>query len=44
MTPLKALRIGLPKEYFSEGLNPDVAKAIDAAIKEYEKLGGYLRI
>lgn len=36
---IKGLRIGLPKEYFSEGLNPDVAKAIDAAIDEYKKLG-----
>lgn len=37
--PIKGLKVGLPKEYFSEGLNPDIAKAIDAAIKEYEKLG-----
>ena len=37
--PIKGLRIGLPKEYFSEGLNTDVAKAIDAAIVEFEKLG-----
>jgi aspartyl-tRNA(Asn)/glutamyl-tRNA(Gln) amidotransferase subunit A len=36
---LKGLRIGLPKEYFSEGLNSDVAKAIEAAINEYKKLG-----
>jgi aspartyl-tRNA(Asn)/glutamyl-tRNA(Gln) amidotransferase subunit A len=36
---IKGLRIGLPKEYFSEGLNSDVAKAIEAAIKEYEKMG-----
>lgn len=37
--PIKGLRIGLPKEYFSEGLSNDVAKAVEAAIKEYEKLG-----
>jgi aspartyl-tRNA(Asn)/glutamyl-tRNA(Gln) amidotransferase subunit A len=36
---VKGLRIGLPKEYFSEGLNSDVAKTIENAIKEYEKLG-----
>jgi aspartyl-tRNA(Asn)/glutamyl-tRNA(Gln) amidotransferase subunit A len=36
---LKGVRIGLPKEYFSEGLNSDVAKAIEAAINEYKKLG-----
>ncbi|MBV9576728.1 MAG: Asp-tRNA(Asn)/Glu-tRNA(Gln) amidotransferase subunit GatA [Gammaproteobacteria bacterium] len=37
--PIKGLRIGLPKEYFSDGLNKDVANAIEAAVKEYEKLG-----
>jgi aspartyl-tRNA(Asn)/glutamyl-tRNA(Gln) amidotransferase subunit A len=36
---IKGLRIGLPKEFFSEGLNSDVAKVIETAIKEYEKLG-----
>lgn len=36
---IQGLRIGLPKEYFGEGLNSDVAKAIEDAIKEYEKLG-----
>ncbi|WP_255991774.1 Asp-tRNA(Asn)/Glu-tRNA(Gln) amidotransferase subunit GatA [Chitinolyticbacter albus] len=37
--PLAGLRIGLPKEYFAEGLAQDVAAAIDAAIGEYKKLG-----
>jgi len=37
--PLKGLRIGLPKEYFGEGLNPDVARVVEAAIAEYRKLG-----
>jgi aspartyl-tRNA(Asn)/glutamyl-tRNA(Gln) amidotransferase subunit A len=32
-------RIGLPKEYFAAGLNPDVARAVDAAIDEYRRLG-----
>lgn len=36
---IAGLRIGLPKEFFGEGLDSDVAKAVDAAIKEYEKLG-----
>jgi aspartyl-tRNA(Asn)/glutamyl-tRNA(Gln) amidotransferase subunit A len=36
---IKGLRIGLPKEYFSAGLSPDVAKVIEAAIGEYKKLG-----
>jgi aspartyl-tRNA(Asn)/glutamyl-tRNA(Gln) amidotransferase subunit A len=37
--PLKGLRIGLPKEYFGDGLSADVAKAVEAAIAEYRKLG-----
>ncbi len=37
--PLAGLRIGLPKEYFAEGLSADVAKAVEAAIAEYCKLG-----
>lgn len=37
--PLAGLKIGLPKEYFAEGLSADVAKAIEAAIDEYKKLG-----
>ena len=36
---IKGLKIGLPKEYFEEGLNSDVAKVIEAAIEEYKKLG-----
>ena len=36
---IKGLKIGLPKEYFEEGLNSEVAKVIDAAIEEYKKLG-----
>ncbi len=36
---LKGLKIGLPKEYFDEGLDPAVADTIDASIKEYQKLG-----
>jgi len=36
---LKGLRIGLPREYFGEGLDPEVAKVIEAAIEEYKKLG-----
>lgn len=37
--PLKGLRVGLPKEYFAEGLDAGVAKAVQAAIAEYRKLG-----
>ena len=38
-TPLNGLRIGLPKEFFAEGLGGDVAKSVEAAIAEYKKLG-----
>ncbi|MFZ2315078.1 MAG: Asp-tRNA(Asn)/Glu-tRNA(Gln) amidotransferase subunit GatA [Gammaproteobacteria bacterium] len=40
---IQGLRIGLPKEYFSEGLNSDVAKLMEAAIKEYEKMGAVIK-
>ncbi|MBD3670653.1 MAG: Asp-tRNA(Asn)/Glu-tRNA(Gln) amidotransferase subunit GatA, partial [Gammaproteobacteria bacterium] len=36
---LKGLKIGLPKEYFGEGMDPEVGKAVEAAIDEYKKLG-----
>ena len=37
--PLEGLRIGLPKEYFAEGMSDDVSRGVDAAITEYNKLG-----
>lgn len=37
--PLAGLRIGLPKEYFSEGMSKDVESAIEKALDEYRKLG-----
>ncbi|HXU93553.1 MAG TPA: Asp-tRNA(Asn)/Glu-tRNA(Gln) amidotransferase subunit GatA [Gallionella sp.] len=37
--PLAGLRIGLPREFFAEGLGSDVAQAVEAAIAEYKKLG-----
>jgi len=36
---LKGLRIGLPREFFAEGLDANVAKVIEVAIAEYKKLG-----
>ncbi|RII31224.1 MAG: Asp-tRNA(Asn)/Glu-tRNA(Gln) amidotransferase GatCAB subunit A [Geobacter sp.] len=36
---IKGLRIGLPKEYFIEGLDPDVQKTMAQAIETYRKLG-----
>ena len=39
---LQGLRIGMPKEFFGEGLAPDVRAAVDAALHQYEKLGAQL--
>jgi aspartyl-tRNA(Asn)/glutamyl-tRNA(Gln) amidotransferase subunit A len=41
-SPLDGLRIGVPAEFFGEGLAPDVRMAVDAALREYEKLGARL--
>jgi aspartyl-tRNA(Asn)/glutamyl-tRNA(Gln) amidotransferase subunit A len=39
---LDGLRIGVPKEFFGEGLATDVRATVDAALKEYQKLGAKL--
>ena len=36
---VKGLKIGLPKEYFIAGLDPDVQKTMEAAIETYRRLG-----
>ncbi|MFZ2948354.1 MAG: Asp-tRNA(Asn)/Glu-tRNA(Gln) amidotransferase subunit GatA [Desulfuromonadaceae bacterium] len=36
---VKGLKIGLPKEYFIDGLDPDVQKAMESAIETYRRLG-----
>ena len=41
--PLTGLKIGLPKEYFDEGLEQGVADAIRQAVKEFEKLGAHVK-
>ena len=41
--PLKGLKIGLPKEYFSDQLSPAMEQQIRDAVKEYEKLGATVR-
>ena len=38
-TDLKGLRVGVPKEYFVEGMQAEVASAIRAAISKMEELG-----
>ena len=41
--PLSGLRIGVPEEYFRDGLDDGVASSIQAALAEYEKLGATLK-
>ncbi len=36
---IKGLKIGVPKEYFIEGLNPKIKKATEEAIENFRKLG-----
>ena len=39
---LDGLRIGVPREFFGDGLADDVRSATEAALKDYEKLGAKL--
>lgn len=41
--PLTGLKIGLPKEYFNEQLNPVMAKVLEDAIEVYKKLGAEIK-
>jgi len=36
---LTGLKVGLPKEYFGQGLDPEVARSVEQAIDQYKKLG-----
>jgi len=39
---IKGLKIGLPKEYFDDGLDNGVASVVDEAIKRYQSMGAEL--
>ncbi|WP_343292231.1 Asp-tRNA(Asn)/Glu-tRNA(Gln) amidotransferase subunit GatA [Vandammella animalimorsus] len=39
---IEGLRIGVPQEFFGDGIADDVRAAVEAALKEYEKLGAKL--
>ncbi|WP_027855761.1 Asp-tRNA(Asn)/Glu-tRNA(Gln) amidotransferase subunit GatA [Marinobacterium litorale] len=41
--PLAGLKIGLPKEYFTETLDPQIAERVKAAVAEFEKLGATVK-
>ena len=36
---VKGLKIGVPKEFFAEGINPEVKEALEKAIETYKELG-----
>ncbi|MBA4149093.1 MAG: Asp-tRNA(Asn)/Glu-tRNA(Gln) amidotransferase subunit GatA [Verrucomicrobia bacterium] len=36
---IKGLKLGLPKEYMIGGMDPEVKQAVDAAVKQLEKMG-----
>jgi len=36
---IEGLKIGIPKEYFVKGIDPDVEKIVKKAINKYEKMG-----
>ncbi|MFO0937462.1 MAG: Asp-tRNA(Asn)/Glu-tRNA(Gln) amidotransferase subunit GatA [Gemmataceae bacterium] len=40
--PIKGLRIGVPREFFGEGLDGEIEASVRQALKEYEKLGAKL--
>jgi aspartyl-tRNA(Asn)/glutamyl-tRNA(Gln) amidotransferase subunit A len=42
-TDLKGLRVGVPKEYFIDGVQPEVEQAVRAAIKQLDALGATAR-
>ncbi|UCE63482.1 MAG: Asp-tRNA(Asn)/Glu-tRNA(Gln) amidotransferase subunit GatA [Nitrospirota bacterium] len=40
---VKKLKLGVPKEYFTEGLDSEVEQAVRSAIDEFKNLGGEVR-
>lgn len=39
---VQGMKIGVPREYFQAGLDPDVEQAVRAALRHYESLGAQL--
>ena len=39
---VEGMRVGIPKEFFSSDLNPDVAAVIETSLKELERMGAKL--
>lgn len=40
---VRGLRIGLPREYFVEGLDPEVRQSVDEAVRVFKKAGAEIR-
>ena len=40
---VEGVRIGLPKEYYTEGLDPEIARLLDIQVKELEKKGAIVK-
>ena len=36
---VKGLKIGVPKEFYGEGINPEVKKSLEEAIEKYKEMG-----
>ncbi|WP_342379285.1 Asp-tRNA(Asn)/Glu-tRNA(Gln) amidotransferase subunit GatA [Myxococcus stipitatus] len=39
---VRGLKLGVPREYFAEGMDPEVEAAVRGALREYERLGATL--
>ncbi|SEU15842.1 Asp-tRNA(Asn)/Glu-tRNA(Gln) amidotransferase subunit GatA [Stigmatella erecta] len=39
---VRGLRLGVPREYFTEGMDPEVEQAVREALKAYERMGATL--
>jgi aspartyl-tRNA(Asn)/glutamyl-tRNA(Gln) amidotransferase subunit A len=39
---VRGLKLGVPREYFTEGMDPEVEAAVREALREYERLGATL--
>lgn len=40
---IKGLKIGLPKEYFGDGLDDDIRSAVMASVKQFEQMGATVK-
>jgi aspartyl-tRNA(Asn)/glutamyl-tRNA(Gln) amidotransferase subunit A len=42
-TNLKGIKVGIPKEYFGQGVKPEVATLVNAAIEDIKRLGASVK-